>query len=51
MLTKPSQSEASVLYAFGAETTFGWNLKLGRLKLDWSTCIVAKFLENELKKC
>ena len=51
MLTKPSQSEVPVLYAFGTETTFCLKLKFGRLKLDWSTFIVAKFLDNELKKC
>ena len=51
MLTKLPQSESSVLYAFGTEATFRWNLKPGRLKLDWSTFIVAKFLKNEMKKC
>ena len=51
MLTKPSQSESSVLYAIGTEATFDRNLELGRLKLDWSTFFVAKFLENEMKKC
>ena len=49
MLTKPSQSEAPVLYAFGKETTFSMNLELGRMKLEWSAFIIAKFLENDLK--
>ena len=51
MLTNPSQSETSVVYAFGTESTFGGTLKVERVKLDWSTFIVAKILDNELTKC
>ena len=51
MLTKPSQSVLRVLCAFGTETTFRRNLKLGSMKIDWSTFILAKFLKNDLKKC
>ena len=42
MLTKPSQSEDSVLSAFGTETTFVWNQKFGRMKMERSTFVVAK---------
>ena len=39
-----------MFHAFGTETTFGCCLKLGRLNLEWSTSIVAKVLEIDLKK-
>ena len=51
ILTKPSQIEDSVLYAFGTETTFGRIQKLGRMKMEGSTSIVAKILDNDVKKC
>ena len=51
MLTKPSQSVVSVLYAFGTETTFGRIQKLERTRLEWSTFIVAKILDNDVRKC
>ena len=50
MLTKPSQSVALVLYAFGTETTFGRKLKLGRMNLEECTSIVANILDNDVKK-
>ena len=51
MLTKPSQSVLRVLCAFGTETTFRRNWKLGSMKMEWSTFIVARILDNDLKKC
>ena len=50
MLTKPSQSVLRVLCAFGTETTFRWNLKLGRIKMHSSTFVLAKILNNNLKR-
>ena len=54
MLAKPSQSEVSMLYGFGVESTCGRcgrNQKLGTINLEVSTSIVAKILDNDLKKC
>ena len=51
MLTKPSQSEDSVLCAFGTETTFGWNQKFGRMKMERSIFVVTKNLDKDVKKC
>ena len=51
MLIIPSQSVLPVLWAFGRETTFGRNSKRGRMNLESSTIIVAKYLTNDLKKC
>ena len=51
MLTKPSQSEVSMLYAFGTETSFGRIQKFGRIRLEGSTSFVANFLDNGAKKC
>ena len=48
---KSSESEVLVLLAFGTEPTFGWNLELGTEKVELSTIIVAKILENGVKKC
>ena len=42
MLTKPSQSEDSVISAFGTETTFGWKQKFGRMEMERSTFVLAK---------
>ena len=50
MLTKPSQSVVSVLHAFGTEVTFGRNQKLGIMILEGSTSIIAKILDNDVKK-
>ena len=50
MRTKPSQSEDSVLHAFGTETTFGRIHKVGKTKMEGSTVIVAKILHNDVKK-
>ena len=49
MLTKPSQSVLRVLCAFSTETTLGHNVKLGTVKLEWSTNIFAKILKIGLK--
>ena len=51
MLTKPSQSEVSVLYALGTETSFGSVQQFGRMIMEGSTFIVAKILDNDVKKC
>ena len=45
--SKPSQSEDSVLYAFGTETIFGRIQKLGRMKMERSASIVTKILDIE----
>ena len=43
MLTKPSQRKVSVLCAFGTETTFVWNQKFARMKMERSTCCCENF--------
>ena len=51
MRTKRSQSVFRVLYAFGTETSSRANWKLGSMKMEWSTFIIAKILKNHVKKC
>ena len=50
MLPKPSQSEVSVLYAFGTETTSGRKLELGRMNSECWISFLAEILDIDVKK-